>query len=145
MLAAILIPISVLAVVAMICLQGVRRLRLPQPVTKKKVIELVWANWIGRLIYNKGWGGLTQWLPFVVLIHYWAYDPEPLIRVHEFVHVRQGDDAGNWLSAISHYEAETIEDGLAGRGWYSDNKYEQEAYAIEDEAARNGLPDWAKP
>jgi hypothetical protein len=125
-------------------LRGVRRLRLQQPKTKKKVIELVWANWIGRKMWNRGWGGLTTWLPGVVVISYWAYDPEPLVRVHEFVHVRQGDDMGNWLNAITHYEAESISDGLAGRGWYSDNKYEQEAYAVEAEAAKNGLPDWAK-
>ncbi len=145
---ALLIPLSVLAFLITLFFVGVRpgirRLRLPQPVTKKPVIELVWENWIGNMMWKRGWGGLTQWIPFVVLIHYWAADPDPLVRVHEFVHVRQGDDMGTWLSAITHYEAESFSDGLAGRGWYSDNKYEQEAYEIEDQAARNGLPDWAK-
>ncbi len=139
MLAAIIACAVALPVLLLpLLLIGVRRLRLPQPPAKKPVVELVWANWFGFWMWHSGWAGLTTWLPFVDVISYWGADPEPLTRVHEFEHVAQGDRDLCFLVSWVRY-AWGLRKGYAG------DPLEVEAYAVEAAAARDGLPDWAKP
>lgn len=127
---------------------GIKRLRLKQPSTHKPVYEFEVSNWFGRWMWDRGWGGVTEPLPFFHLLVYWVLPGEhvdPIVRVHEFVHVAQSERQGWFVRGWVSYGVENVEDGLAGRGWYADNKFEQEAYAIQAEAERHGLPEWAKP
>ncbi len=122
-------------------LRGWSRLRLPQPKGRRPVIELAMHNWLAQWMVSRNWGGFTCPLPFVTVIFYWLMPGEsvdPLIRVHEFVHARQADELG-WACDWVSYEREAV------RGSYETNKFEREAYAVEAAAAKNGLPDWAKP
>lgn len=117
---------------------GIRRLRLPQGPSKKPVFELVWDNWFGQWMLKKNWAGLTTWLPFIVIISYWGADPDPDTRVHEFDHVAEGDRDLCFLVTWAKYAW-----GL--RKGYTGDPLEVEAYAVEAEAEKNGLPDWARP
>lgn len=118
---------------------GVRRLRLPQPVTGAPVIELAVANAAGQWMYRGGWRGFTLPLPFVTVIFYWLSDaherPDPYVRVHEFVHARQHHRFT--LFGLRYLLA------LLTDGGYRRNRFEVEAYRIEAEARRSGLPAWA--
>jgi hypothetical protein len=141
--AVIAFAVALPILLAPLLLLGIRRLRLPQPQTKWPVLELVWANWFGHWMWKRNWGGLTTWLPFCNVISYWAEDPEPEVRVHEFDHVAERDRVfwGDPLALVSwvHYTWDAIRYG------YAKNPMETEAYAVEAEAVKHGLPDWARP
>ena len=114
------------------------RLRLRQPPTRKRVIELAVGGPVGRWFARRGWAAFVLPLPFACLIFYWnTRTPDPFTRVHEFVHVEQ--DAANpffllfWVKYLAQHLA---------RG-YRGNAYEAGARAVENDARRNGLPDWA--
>jgi hypothetical protein len=118
---------------------GVQRLRLPQPPTLKRVIELAVSNAFGRWMRRNNWAAFTLPLPFLTIVFYWheAGDerPDPYVRVHEFVHVRQ--DQRLPLFPVRYLTA------LFTDGGYRSNRFEVEAYRIEAAARREGLPDWA--
>jgi len=115
------------------------RLRLRQPAIDKKVVELIVGGPIGRWFARRRWAAFTLPLPFIVLIFYWDTPaPSPLTRVHEFVHVGQDQAHPFFFVFWVKYLAE-----LARRG-YRGNRYEQAAFAVERDAAANGLPDWAR-
>jgi hypothetical protein len=114
------------------------RLRLPQPATRKKVVELVVAGPVGNWFARRGWGAFTFPLPFVCLIFYWSTPaPSPFTRVHEFVHVAQDEASPFFLVFWVQYLAEHFQRG------YRRNRYEEDAYATERDARDHGLPDWA--
>jgi hypothetical protein len=117
----------------------VTRLRLPQPATRKRVVEIVWEGRFARWMARQGWGAFTLPLPFVVVVSYWLAAP-PRVRVHEFVHVDQDQRSAFFLIFWLRYLGE-----LARRRSYRANRYEIEAYAVERAAAENGLPGWARP
>lgn len=115
------------------------RLRLRQPPTKRKVVELVVSGPIGRWFTRQRWSGFTLPLPFVTVIFYWNTDPpSPYTRVHEFVHVTQDEANPVFVLTWINYLVE-----LARHG-YRRNRYEVEAYGVEDDARANGLPEWAR-
>lgn len=126
----------------------VLHLRQPPDITSK-VIELSLTERIGTFVGNlaskgmggKPWGATTLPLPFVTVILYNGSlgTIDPLIRVHEFQHVRQREKAGSWWRSAYRYIREHIRSG------YDLNIFELEAYSVQAEAAANGLPDWAKP
>ena len=108
-----------------------KRLRLAQPTTRKRVSrssEGRFARWMAR----NGWGAFTLPLPFVVVISYWLAAP-PRVRVHEFVHVDQDQRCAFFLVFWLEYLAELT------RG-YRRNKYEIEAYAVEDATKKTASP-----
>jgi hypothetical protein len=119
---------------------GVWRLRLPQPVGVGWVIELGVSNAFGRWMHAAGWRGFTLPLPGLTILFYWLAEPDeppdPFVRVHEFVHARQHRRlpffAGRYLLA------------LFTDGGYRRNRFEVEAYRVESEAHREGLPGWAR-
>jgi len=115
------------------------RLKLPQPTTRKPVIELCVGGPIGRWMQRKGWGAFTLPLPVLTLILYWnTPEPSPGIRVHEFVHVYQTEPFF-FITAWYRYLVQ-----LAFYG-YRNNRYEQEAYQIEQVNEIEGFPAWAVP
>lgn len=118
---------------------GTSRLRLRQPPRgRRRVVELVVDSMFGRWMFGRNWGGFTLPLPFVTVIFYWHEEPHPLVRVHEFVHVAQTDEA--WVGAAWYrYLRE------AARNGYAKNRFEVQAYAIEASAREYGLPEWAQP
>src|SRR5262245_48369312 len=117
----------------------ITRVRLAQPPTRKKVVELAVAGPIGRWFRRRGWAAFTLPLPFVVVIFYWSTPaPDPYTRVHEFVHVEQDARSAFFLTMWIGYLAE-----LARRG-YRRNRYEIEAFRVEAQARADGLPDWAR-
>jgi hypothetical protein len=75
-----------------------------------------------------------------VIVFYWleGHDdwPDPFVRVHEFVHVRQ--DQRFVLFALRYLIA------LVTDGGYRGNRFEVEASRVEAAARREGLPDWAR-
>ena len=78
------------------------RLRLRQPPTRKKVIELAVAGPVGRWFARRRWAAFTLPLPFVVVIFYWNTPaPNPYTRVHEFVHVEQDQATPFFLNQAS--------------------------------------------
>ena len=114
------------------------RLRLPQPPTRKQVVELVVGGPIGRWFARAGWGAFVLPLPFVCIIFYWNTSaPSPFTRVHEFVHVAQDEANPFFFVFWVRYLAAHFRRGYRG------NPYEQAAYATEHDARSNGLPDWA--
>lgn len=115
-------------------------LRQPaQPTISKNVVELCVGGPIGRWFARRRWAAFTLPLPFVVLIFYWDTPaPSPLTRVHEFVHVGQDQAHPFFLVFWVKYLAELARHGYRG------NRYEQAAFAVERDAAANGLPDWAR-
>jgi len=119
---------------------GVRRLALEQPPTGGTVIELGISNRFGRWMRRNGWLGFTLPLPFLVIVFYWLqgpdHHPDPLTRVHEFVHVRQAQRLP--FFSLRYLWA------LAADGGYRQNRFEAEAFAIQAEARREGLPAWAE-
>jgi len=114
------------------------RLDLRQPPTRKKVIELAVGGPVGRWFARRHWAAFTLPLPFVCLIFYWHTGaPDPFTRVHEFAHVDQDEAHPFFLIFWVKYLAQHVARGYRG------NRYEQAARAVEDDARRNGLPDWA--
>jgi hypothetical protein len=114
------------------------RLRLRQPATRKLVVELAVWNAFGRWMHRSGWRAFTLPLPFLVIVFYWMPEPgrpDPYVRVHEFVHVRQ--DQRLFLFPLRYLWA------LVTDGGYRTNRFEREAYRIDAEARREGLPAWA--
>ena len=139
----------------------IKRLKLKQPPgLTKRVLELgVSGGVLGNYMKSHNWAGTTIPFPFLVVIFYWnADDPYlPYYRVHEFTHVQQDEQARWWFVAWARYawqmvkhfallkvltRKESISDAMMDD--YMANEYEQAAYAVEDEAFKNGLPDWAK-
>lgn len=121
----------------------VRILRRPKPITKKKVIELKVAGPLGRWMVKRKWTGQTTPLPFIVLIFYWVNDLNdsvlPKWRVHEYVHVSQDERNSFFLVSWVKYAIEMWKNG------YFNNKYEREAYQIQQSCTdRRDFPDWAK-
>ncbi len=139
-------------------MKSIKRVRNTQPATKKKVIELEIGGWLGRLFTKHNWGAFTYPLPFLVFILYWtdAAEPDgnvhPLVRVHEFQHVAQDERNAFFLVTWFKYFWSSAHH-LYWRGWshvgemfmdaYYANDMEVEAYKIEEEAEKNGLPPWA--
>jgi hypothetical protein len=119
---------------------GIHNLRLPRPPTRKAVLELGVSNAFGRWMRRQGWLGFTLPLPGLVIVFYWLRDagepPDPFVRVHEFVHVRQ--DQRFAFFPVRYLWA------LVTDGGYRRNRFEAEAFRIEAEARRDGLPAWAK-
>jgi len=116
----------------------VKVLRLPQPTTRKRVVEIVWEGPFARGMARMGWGAFTLPLPFLVVISYWRKAPPP-VRVHEFVHVDQDQRCAFFFVFWIKYLAELL------RHSYRRNKYELEAYAVEAATKESGLPPWARP
>ena len=112
-------------------------LRLPQPATRKRVVEIIWEGRFARFMARKGWGAFTLPLPFLVVVSYWLKAP-PSVRVHEFVHVDQDQRCPFFLLFWIKYLFEL-------RHSYRGNKYEIEAYAVEAATKESGLPQWARP
>ena len=119
---------------------GVDRLSLPRPSTRKAVVELGVWNPFGRWMRRQGWLGFTLPLPFLVVVFYWLEDPgeepDPFVRVHEFVHVRQ--DQRLAFFAVRYLWALVTDRG------YRHNRFEVEARRIEAAARAEGLPEWAR-
>jgi hypothetical protein len=140
-------------------MKSIKCVRKTQPESKKKVIELEVGGWLGRFMNRHNWGALTVPFPFFMLICYWSSesapdgDVNPLLRVHEFTHVKQQDGMFflvGWvkylwesLRHLSWKEIRAIGFSAALLEAYHANAYEKEAYLVEDLAEKNGLPDWA--
>lgn len=143
-------------------MMSIKRLRLQQPpnLTKKVIEVAVTGGWIGNYMSNHNWAGTTIPLPFFVLMLFWQPTNQymPYFRVHEFEHVAQDEQARWWFVAWMQYgwqmvknlaykkilkRQESISDAMFND--YMANKYEIEAYAVENAAFNHGLPDWAKP
>jgi hypothetical protein len=120
-------------------MRGIRKLELARPVTRKVVWEVGVSNGFGRWMRRRGWMGFTLPLPGLVIVFYWLRDgderPDPYVRVHEFVHVRQ--DQRFFLFPVRYLVALLIDGGYRG------NRFEVEASRVEAAARREGLPDWA--
>jgi hypothetical protein len=115
------------------------RLHLRQPRTRKTVIELAVGGPVGQWFARQGWGAFVLPLPFLCLVFYWnTRDPSPFTRVHEFVHVAQDEADPFFLVFWVKYLAQHFRHGYRG------NRYEREAYAIEQDARVSGLPEWAQ-
>lgn len=115
---------------------GFQRLRLQTPThSYHNVMEFAVTNWLGRVFFRKGWGGLTLPLGVCALILYWDPGDEPGgysdIRTHEWVHIAQSEKQSFWLLR---WIWATITHG------YADNPYEIEARQY----ASGVLPDWAQ-
>jgi hypothetical protein len=121
-------------------MRGLRKLTLPRPPTRKAVVELAVSNAFGRWMRGQGWLGFTLPLPGLVIVFYWlrAHDerPDPFVRVHEFVHVRQDQ---RFAFFAARYLLALLTDG-----GYRRNRFEVEACAIEAAARAEGLPGWAR-
>ena|SRR5688572_3077845 len=119
---------------------GCRRLPLARPPTRKAVVELGVWNAFGRWMRRQGWLAFTLPLPGLVIIFYWLEDaaepPDPFVRVHEFVHVRQ--DQRLPFFPVRYLWA------LLTDGGYQGSRFEREARRIEAAARAEGLPPWAK-
>ena len=119
---------------------GCRRLILPRPSTRKTVLEVGVSNAFGRWMRRQGWLAFTLPLPAVVIVFYWLQDadepPDPFVRVHEFVHVRQ--DQRLWFFPLRYLWA------LLADGGYRHSRFEVEARRIEAAARVEGPPPWAK-
>jgi hypothetical protein len=133
------------------------RLKLKtDPAIKKKIIELQWTGKIADYILSKlgfTMSGTTFNLPFLFVILYLVdskNDPKniPLVRVHENEHMHQSQSMGPffvfWIAYIWQdikwfYLTLNINDT------YYNNKYEAQAYNIQDDVANGKLsmPDWA--
>ncbi len=114
----------------------ITRLRLRRPPEAKKVFEINIDGPIGRWFARRHWRAFTFPLPFCYLILYWCGAwKDPYFRLHESVHVRQGDGKLFLLAWYQYLRA----------GRYATNKFEIEAYAVEDAARADSklLPDWA--
>jgi hypothetical protein len=130
----------------------VTKINKPQrPDIKKKTIELAIGGWLGEHQVAANWAGYTWPLPFINIILYWvsAAQPavDPLVRVHEFVHVAQIDKDKLFIVTWFKYMKDLIVGRFKYGSWmnaYLNDPYEAEAYKVEDDAAKNGLPDWAK-
>lgn len=122
----------------------IARLKKPQsPNIKKKIIELKVAGPIGRWFVRHKWAGQTTPLPFIIFIFYWlndlSEDVRPVYRVHEEIHCEQDQRNLFFLVTWVKYLIELLKNG------YSGNKYEREAYQIQQSwTDRRDLPDWAK-
>jgi len=114
------------------------RLRLRQPPTRKRVIELAVGGPVGRWFARRGWSAFVLPLPFACVIFYWNTPaPDPFTRVHEFVHVEQDEAHGLFFVFWVKYLAQHVARGYRG------NRYEAAARAVERDARENGLPEWA--
>jgi hypothetical protein len=139
----------------------IKRVRKNQPPHKSRVIELEIGGPVGRFMWNHGWGAMTIPWPFFSTIWYWTLDAQPtgdvdpFVRVHEWVHIAQDDSnlffGVSWVKyawqSIVHFPfRDLFKIGVtqASMEAYFGNKYEAAAYAVEDLAEQNGLPDWAK-
>jgi hypothetical protein len=140
----------------------IKRLHKTQPPeNKRKVIELKIGGRIGRWMRNANWGAMTIPWSFFTTIWYWetADEPDdsdvnPLIRVHEFVHVAQNEHdlffGVSWVrymwESVRHFSfkqwrAEGFRAAMMAA--YHANRFELEAYEIGADAAEYGVPDWA--
>jgi hypothetical protein len=129
-------------------------LHLRQPETKKRVYEVAVCGPIGRWLQRHRWGAFTLPFPFVVFIFYWNTNPpHPLVRTHEFVHVRQDEASPFFLvfwvtylaASLRHLSLKTLlrRPGAAFMAAYRANRFEVEAYRVEAHARANGPPEWA--
>jgi hypothetical protein len=115
-------------------------LRLRQPPTRKKVIELAVGGPVGRWFARRNWAAFVLPLPFACVIFYWnTRAPDPYTRVHEFVHVEQDEAHPFWIVFWVSYLAQHVARGYRG------NPFEAAARAVEHDARVNGLPEWAIP
>jgi hypothetical protein len=134
-----------------------KRLRLRQPRTRGRVVEVAVGGWLGRRMQRADWGAVTVPFPFVTLIAYWqgsddGSPPAPSLRVHEFHHVAQNDRDAFWAASWARYVfglARALcwrcfirRPYLALLAAYADHPAEVEAYAVEAQAIRDGLPTW---
>lgn len=145
-------------------MKSIKRILKTQPPTiYKRVDEVEVGGPIGRWFHKHNWGAMTIPFPFFVLIMYWSSEDapdgevHPLVRVHEFTHVAQDQLDRFWFVSWAKYlwwlfsgvpwkkvfkREMGIIDGFMDS--YYHVPYEQEAYAVEQEAEENGLPAWAK-
>ena len=118
---------------------GLQRIRLSQPATRKRVVELGVWNAFGRWMRSQRWLAFTLPLPLVTIIFYWLDGPDeapdPYVRVHEFVHVRQ--DQRFFLFPLRYLWA------LVTDGGYRRNRFEVEAFRVEAHVRATELPPWA--
>lgn len=142
-------------------MKSIKRIRKATPPHTARVIELEIGGKFGKFAWNSGWGGTTIPFPFVTLMMFWTVqpqpdgNPDPLIRVHEWTHVKQNEANRFWFVSwvrylwqdIIHIKWSTVRSKGIYAAYleaYYANKYEAEAYVVEDLARENGLPDWAK-
>lgn len=110
-------------------------LHAQQPPAHPIVIEVVLDGFFGRFMRRRNWAGTTIPLPFLTVILYYS-QPDPLVRVHEAVHVEQRETlglVGFWVNYIRN----TFKVG------YAKNPMELAAYEVEADAKANSLPSWA--
>lgn len=146
-------------------MKSIKRLHLSQPegVTDQTVVELEVGGRLGRWFHAHNWGAVTIPFPFFMLIMYWSSEDvpdgnvEPLMRVHEWTHIKQNQANRFWfvswakylwylLSGVEWKKVLTRKVGLTASfmNSYYNIPFEAEAYVVEDEAQKNGLPEWAK-
>ena len=144
-------------------MKSIKRIRKAQPPHRKAVYEFMVGGRIGAWFHNRGWGAFTLGLLFISIILFWSgekepeEDPNPFVRVHEWVHVRQGESSTFFFMSWAKYlwamwRAMPLLAWRAGVNTlgevfymaYHGNKYEIEAYEVEERASIEGLPDWAK-
>ena len=135
------------------------------PAISKPVLEVVIGGWLGKKMTDAWWAGTTIPFPFFVLMLFWTGpaipEVDPLVRVHEWVHVQQDVDAKWWFVAWYLYIKEWCVkawkftpnkwDLLKPWKWYTvygngywNNKFEQQAYTIEyADRDNHTVPDWA--
>jgi hypothetical protein len=142
-------------------MMSIKRLRYTQPpgLTKKVIEVAVTGGWLGNYMQGHNWAGTTIPLPGFILMLFWQPNNQymPYYRVHEFEHVAQDEAARWWFIALVKYSWQMVKNfaykkllkrqesiSTAMFNDYMANKFEIEAYAVEDAAFKNGLPEWAK-
>ncbi len=119
---------------------GFSVLHAQQPPHRRKVIEVVVDNWVGRFFQRRNWAGVTVPLFGVAFIFYWVLpgeQPKPRNRVHEWCHVRQWERPGPFYFQY-------LWGMIFGGGYYA-NELEVEAYEKQWFAEEYGMPSWADP
>lgn len=115
----------------------IKLLSVSKPPCAKKVFEISVGGFIGRWFARRNWRAFTFPLPLCFVILYWGDSwRDPLIRLHESIHLHQFDHNVFFLAWIRYLRA----------GAYDANTYEIEAYEVEADAKRDPrlLPEWTK-
>lgn len=124
-------------------------LHAKKPAGEIPVLELVLDGFVGRWFRRRVWAGTTIPLPFCAVVLYYLA-PTPLVRVHEHHHVEQAQALGffcwwaTYLTAFFKNLHPLRHPTQALANTYAENPLEVDAYAVEADAQKYGLPDWAK-